>query len=135
MLKNKTALITGASRGIGRAIAQLYAEHGCNIAFTYLYEEQEANNLVEQLQAKGVQVLCIHSDAADFNGGFCLGLCLGHIIVDQRIEIATQTFVFCHFTLIFFYYLVCHSLDNTNLFSVGQVVKKLKKGHFYGFLP
>ena len=79
MLKNKTALITGASRGIGRAIAQLYAEHGCNIAFTYIYEEQEANNLVEQLQAKGVQVLCIHSDAADFNGGFRLGLCLGHI--------------------------------------------------------
>ena len=36
MLKDKTALITGASRGIGRAIALLFAENGCNIAYTYI---------------------------------------------------------------------------------------------------
>ena len=65
-LKGKTALITGASRGIGRAIAQLYADHGCNIAFTYIYEEQEAATLVEQLQNKGIQALSINSDAANF---------------------------------------------------------------------
>ena len=67
MLQNKTALITGASRGIGRAIALMYAEQGCNIAFTYINEDQEAAELVEQLQSLSVQVLCIKSDASDFN--------------------------------------------------------------------
>ena len=77
-LKGKTALITGASRGIGRAIAQLYAEHGCNVAFTYIYEEQEAATLVEQLQTKGVQVLSINSDAADFDAA--------HAVVKQVVD-------------------------------------------------
>jgi 3-oxoacyl-[acyl-carrier protein] reductase len=67
MLQGKTALITGASRGIGRAIAMMYADQGCNIAFTYIYEDQEAAELTEQLRTKGVQVLCIKSDAADFD--------------------------------------------------------------------
>lgn len=66
-LQGKTALITGASRGIGRAIAQMYAAQGCNIAFTYIYEDDEANELTEQLQVQGVQVLCIKSDASNFD--------------------------------------------------------------------
>ena len=66
-LQGKTALITGASRGIGRAIAQMYAAQGCNIAFTYIYEDDEANELTEQLQAQSVQVLCIKSDASNFD--------------------------------------------------------------------
>ena len=66
-LQGKTALITGASRGIGRAIAQMYAAQGCNIAFTYIYEDDEANELTEQLQAQGVQVLGIKSDASNFD--------------------------------------------------------------------
>ena len=66
-LTGKTALITGASRGIGRAIATMYAEQGCNIAFTYIYEDQEAQELTEQLQAKDIQVLCIKSDASKFD--------------------------------------------------------------------
>ena len=77
-LKGKTALITGASRGIGRAIAQLYAEHGCNVAFTYIYEEQEAANLVDELQSKGVQVLSINSNAADFDAA--------HAVVKQVVD-------------------------------------------------
>ena len=67
MLHNKTALITGASRGIGRAIATMYADQGCNIAFTYINEDQDAIELCEQLKAKDVQVLCIKSDASDFD--------------------------------------------------------------------
>lgn len=65
-LKGQTALITGASRGIGRAIALLYAAHGCNIAFTYINEDQEAQALTYALQEKSIEVLCIKSDAADF---------------------------------------------------------------------
>ena len=39
LLENKTAVITGAARGIGKAIAKRFAEEGCNIAFTDLNEE------------------------------------------------------------------------------------------------
>jgi 3-oxoacyl-[acyl-carrier protein] reductase len=66
-LQGKTALITGASRGIGRAIAQMYAAQGCNIAFTYIYEDDEAHELTEQLLTIGVEALCIKSDASHFD--------------------------------------------------------------------
>lgn len=78
MLKNKTALITGASRGIGRAIATLYAKQGCNIAFTYINEDNEAEELTHQLQAEGTQVLCIQSDAAQFDAA--------HEVVKQVVD-------------------------------------------------
>lgn len=66
-LQGKTALITGASRGIGHAIALLYAKHGCDIAFTYINEDQEATTLVNELKTLGVQHLCIKSDASKYD--------------------------------------------------------------------
>ena len=78
MLKNKTALITGASRGIGRAIATMFADHGCNIAFTYINEDQEAAELSAKLQANGTQVRSIKSDAADFEAA--------HNVVKQVVD-------------------------------------------------
>lgn len=78
MLKNKTALITGASRGIGRAIATMFADHGCNIAFTYINEDQEAAELSAKLQANGTKVLSIKSDAADFEAA--------HNVVKQVVD-------------------------------------------------
>ena len=78
MLHHKTALITGASRGIGRAIALLFAQHGCNIAYTYINEEQEALSLLNQLQDLGVRALCIQSNAADFEAA--------HHVTQQVVE-------------------------------------------------
>ena len=78
MLQGKTALITGASRGIGRAIAQMFADHGCNIAFTYINEENEANTLAQELLAKGIQVLSIQSDASQFD--------TAHAVVKQVVD-------------------------------------------------
>ena len=51
-LEGKIALITGASRGIGRAIALLFAENGCNIAYTYINEEKEAQGLAKLNERK-----------------------------------------------------------------------------------
>ena len=66
LLENKTALITGAARGIGRAIALRFASEGCNIAFTDLVY----NDLVEQtaadIEAYGVRVQAYIGNAADF---------------------------------------------------------------------
>jgi 3-oxoacyl-[acyl-carrier protein] reductase len=66
LLEQKTALITGASRGIGEAIAIKFAEQGANIAFTYLSSEEKAKALEQKLQALGVQAKGYRSDAADY---------------------------------------------------------------------
>ena len=66
-LHGKTALIVGGSRGIGRAIALLFAQHGCNIAFTYQHSEEEAHLLQKQILSSGVQAICIQSNAADYD--------------------------------------------------------------------
>ena len=67
LLENKTAIITGGSRGIGAAIAEVYADHGANVAFTYLSSEEKAKALEEKLSAKGVKALAIKSDASAYD--------------------------------------------------------------------
>lgn len=66
LLENKVALITGASRGIGEAIALKFAEHGANIAFTWLSSEDKAKALEERLTGMGVKAKGYKSDAGDF---------------------------------------------------------------------
>ena len=66
LLENKTVLITGASRGIGKGIATVFAEHGANVAFTYSSSLDAANALEIELQALGVQAKGYQSNAADF---------------------------------------------------------------------
>ena len=66
LLENKTALITGGSRGIGEAIALKFAEHGANIAFTYLSSDDKAKALEEKLKSFGINAKAYKSDAADF---------------------------------------------------------------------
>lgn len=66
LLKGKVALITGASRGIGRAIAQRFAQEGANIAFTYLSSVEKGQALEEELNAFGVTAKGYRSDASDY---------------------------------------------------------------------
>lgn len=66
LLENKVALITGASRGIGEAIARKFAEAGANIAFTYFSSEERAKALEETLRQFGVKARGFRSDASDY---------------------------------------------------------------------
>ena len=66
LLENKTVLITGASRGIGKGIATVFAQHGANVVFTYSSSVDAANALETELQALGVQAKRYQSNAADF---------------------------------------------------------------------
>ena len=67
LLENKTAIITGASRGIGRGIAQTLAKHGCSIAFTFNTNIEAATSLVNELNTIGVKAKAYKSNAADFD--------------------------------------------------------------------
>lgn len=65
LLENKVALITGASRGIGRGIAEKFAEQGCNIAFSFASSVDKARAFEAELQDKyGIKVKGYQSDAA-----------------------------------------------------------------------
>lgn len=66
LLEGKTVLITGASRGIGEAIARKCAEHGANIAFTYLSSSEKALALENSLHHHGGKVIAYKSNAASF---------------------------------------------------------------------
>jgi 3-oxoacyl-[acyl-carrier protein] reductase len=67
LLEGKTAIITGASRGIGKGIAEVFAKHGANIAFTYSASVESALVLENELNQLGVKVKGYKSNAADFN--------------------------------------------------------------------
>ena len=66
LLEGKVALVTGAARGIGKAIALKYASEGANIAFTDLVINEIAQETVRELEAFGVTVKAYASNAADF---------------------------------------------------------------------
>jgi 3-oxoacyl-[acyl-carrier protein] reductase len=55
LLQGKNVIITGASRGIGKGIAEVFAKHGANIAFTYASSEGPALELEKELTALGVK--------------------------------------------------------------------------------
>ncbi|GAB4333717.1 MAG: 3-oxoacyl-[acyl-carrier-protein] reductase [Flammeovirgaceae bacterium] len=65
LLEGKNALITGASKGIGRAIALRFAEQGANVAFTYLSSVEQGKALEEELKMKGVKAIGFRSDASN----------------------------------------------------------------------
>lgn len=67
LLEGKSAIITGGTRGIGRAIVKTFAEQGANVAFTYMSSEEKANALVAELEVLGVKALALRSDAADYS--------------------------------------------------------------------
>lgn len=75
LLEGKTALITGAARGIGHAIALCFAREGCNIAFTDIALTDEVRATEAELLAMGVRAKAYASDASDFDDA--------HTIVNQ----------------------------------------------------
>ena len=66
LLEGKVALVTGASKGIGKSIAMAFAEQGATVAFTYLSSVEKGQALEKELSAKGVTAKGYRSDASDF---------------------------------------------------------------------
>ena len=78
LLTGKTALITGAARGIGKQIALAFAKEGCNIAFTDLELNDQVVATRDEIAALGVKVRAYASNAADFDAA--------HAVVDDIIK-------------------------------------------------
>jgi 3-oxoacyl-[acyl-carrier protein] reductase len=67
LLEGKTVIITGASRGIGKGIAEVFAQQGANIAFTYRSSDEKAKSLEEELSVNGCKAKGYQSYASDFD--------------------------------------------------------------------
>ena len=66
LIEGKNVIITGASRGIGKGIAQVFADQGANVAFTYSSSEGPALELEKELKEKGVKAKAYKSNAASY---------------------------------------------------------------------
>lgn len=66
-LKDKVSIVTGATRGIGRAIALELAKEGSSIAFTYLKSDEKADSLKQEVEKLGVKVSAFKTDVRDFD--------------------------------------------------------------------
>ena len=64
LLEGKNVIITGASRGIGKGIAEVFGKHGANVAFTYSSSEAPALELEKELAGMGVKAKAYKSNAA-----------------------------------------------------------------------
>ena len=67
LLEGKVALVTGATRGIGKAIALMFAQQGADVAFTFRSSAAAAEIIVKELEACGVRAKAFASDAASFD--------------------------------------------------------------------
>jgi len=67
LLENKTAIVTGATRGIGKGIAEIFAQQGANVAFTYSSSVDAAITLEKELSSYGVKAKGYQSNAANFD--------------------------------------------------------------------
>ena len=72
LLKNKSVIITGGSRGIGKAIAEKFAQNGANLAITCIKITDEALELVKNIESLGVKAKVYESDASDFESALKL---------------------------------------------------------------
>lgn len=79
LLENKIALITGATRGIGRGLALKFASEGAHVAFTYMSSDEKAKTLEDELKKYGVNAKGYKSNAADFAAAESL---VGQVIAD-----------------------------------------------------
>lgn len=66
MLKGKSAIVTGASRGIGRAIALTLAKNGANVVINYRSNDELADNLVKEIESYGVKAVKVKGDISNF---------------------------------------------------------------------
>ncbi|MFB0925777.1 MAG: SDR family NAD(P)-dependent oxidoreductase, partial [Vicingaceae bacterium] len=66
LLEGKVAIITGATRGIGKGVAEVFAKNGADIAFTYVSSDEKAKAVVANLESFGVKVKAYKFNVSDY---------------------------------------------------------------------
>ncbi|MGR3309586.1 MAG: 3-oxoacyl-[acyl-carrier-protein] reductase [Candidatus Brocadiales bacterium] len=66
-IKGRTAIVTGGTRGIGKAIVLEFARQGVDVAFTYAKSTEQANALEDEIRKNGTRSMAVQSDSSDFN--------------------------------------------------------------------
>lgn len=102
-LKNKVAIVTGGSGGIGRAIVKMLAGQGCQVAFNYAHNEEAAQSLIDEITPIKVKCLAHRIDVTDFDavkkwvekvkeglGGLDILINNAGIIIDKALMMMTQ---------------------------------------------
>ena len=103
LLEGKVAIITGASRGIGKGIAEVFAQQGANVAFTYSSSVESATALENELNALGVKAKGYKSNAADFNEAQKL---VDDVMVEDRVLTGRPSHSSRNLSHVFFTWLV-----------------------------
>lgn len=126
ILEGKTALVTGASKGIGRTIALTFAQQGCNVAFTYLSSTEKAQALEKELQNLGVKAKGYQSDASQFAAAEEL---INNVVADfERLDILVNNAGITRDNLLMrMNEEMWDEVINTNLKSVFNTVKAATK--------
>ena len=94
LVEGKVAIVTGASRGIGRAIALKLAECGADVAINYSKSVDAAKEVQEQIEKMGQKCLLVQADVASFSridGKPTIFYCVYSKIYVSLIQLATQT--------------------------------------------
>src|SRR5215204_4120186 len=81
--KNKIALVTGGSRGLGKNAAIRLAQKGIDVILTYVSREAEAGEVVEQLKSSGVNAVTLRLDVSDISTFDSFGADLSQILREQ----------------------------------------------------
>lgn len=126
LLQNKIALITGATRGIGKGIAESFAKNGASVAFTYVSSDEKARALEAELMALGVKAKGYKSDAGDFKAAEEL---VNQVLADfGTIDILVNNAGITRDTLLMrMTELQWDEVINANLKSVFNMVKAVQK--------
>ncbi len=129
-MQGKTALITGASRGIGKGIAEIFAKEGCNVAFTFASSVEKARAFEAELGKLGVKAKGYQSDASDFAASEALA---NTVIADfGKVDILINNAGITRDTLLLrMTESMWDEVMNTNLKSAFNLTKAFLK-HFLG---
>lgn len=126
LLENQVSIVTGATRGIGKGIAELFADQGSHVIFTYVSSDEKARALESELQAKGVKAKGYKFDVADLKA--CEEMVVDVVKEFERVDVVVNNAGITRDTLLMrMSEEQWDEVINTNLKSVFNMTKAVQR--------